>query len=197
MEKALARYKLEGKVLATTEGKNLGGLEFQHPLYDVDAGYRRLSPVYLADYATAEDGTGIVHSSPAYGLDDFNSCVAHGMKYDDILNPVQGNGSYAPDFPLFGGENIWKAVPHIIDTLDARPGRLFDHRGHHHSYPHCWRHKTPVIYRAAAQWFIRMDEGEGVFTKDKAPEDAAQPGAARDRGHQLLSRRTARPACAT
>jgi isoleucyl-tRNA synthetase len=54
------------------------------------------SPVYLADYATADDGTGIVHSSPAYGVDDFNSCVAHGMKYDDILNPVQGNGSYAP-----------------------------------------------------------------------------------------------------
>ena len=98
VEKALARYKLEGKVLATTEG-NPAGLEFQHPLYDADAGYRRLSPVYLADYATAEDGTGIVHSSPAYGLDDFNSCVAHGMKYDDILNPVQGNGSYAPDFP--------------------------------------------------------------------------------------------------
>ncbi|MCE3273855.1 MAG: ileS [Ramlibacter sp.] len=124
VEKALARYKLEGKVLATTLGKNLAGLEFRHPLYDVDAGYKRLSPVYLADYATAEDGTGIVHSSPAYGLDDFNSCVAHGMKYDDILNPVQGNGAYAPDFALFGGEHIWKAVPHIIDTLD-KAGRMF------------------------------------------------------------------------
>ncbi len=169
VEKALARYKLEGKVLATTEGRNLGGLEFRHPLYDVDAGYRRLSPIYLADYATAEDGTGIVHSSPAYGLDDFNSCVAHGVKYDDILNPVQGNGSYASDFALFGGENIWKAVPHIIATLDAA-GRLFATENITHSYPHCWRHKTPVIYRAAAQWFIRMDEGEGVFTRDKAPE---------------------------
>ncbi len=169
VEKALARYKLEGKVLGTTLGKNLGGLEFRHPLYDVDAGYRRLSPVYLADYATAEDGTGIVHSSPAYGLDDFNSCVAHGMKYDDILNPVQGNGAYAGDFALFGGENIWKAVPHIIGTLD-QASRLMTTEGITHSYPHCWRHKTPVIYRAAAQWFIRMDEGEGVFTKDKAPD---------------------------
>jgi isoleucyl-tRNA synthetase len=169
VEKALARYKLEGRVLATTEGKNLGGLEFQHPLYDVDAGYRRLSPVYLADYATAEDGTGIVHSSPAYGLDDFNSCVSHGMKYDDILNPVQANGAYAGDFALFGGEHIWKAVPHIIETLD-KAGRLFTTEGITHSYPHCWRHKSPVIYRAAAQWFIRMDEGEGVFTKDKAPD---------------------------
>jgi isoleucyl-tRNA synthetase len=169
VEKALARYKLEGKVLATTLGKNLAGLEFQHPLYDVDAGYRRLAPVYLADYATAEDGTGIVHSSPAYGLDDFNSCVAHGMKYDDILNPVQGNGAYAADFALFGGENIWKAVPHIIATLD-QAGRLLTTENIVHSYPHCWRHKTPVIYRAAAQWFIRMDEGVGVFTKDKAPQ---------------------------
>jgi isoleucyl-tRNA synthetase len=169
VEKALARYKLQGKVVATTLGKNLGGLEFRHPLYDVDAGYRRLAPVYLADYATAEDGTGIVHSSPAYGLDDFNSCVAHGMQYDDILNPVQGNGAYAPDFALFGGENIWKAVPHIIATLD-QAGRLFATETITHSYPHCWRHKTPVIYRAAAQWFIRMDEGVGVFTKDKAPD---------------------------
>jgi isoleucyl-tRNA synthetase len=169
VERALARYKLEGRVLATTEGKNLGGLEFRHPLHDVDPGFRRLSPVYLADYATAEDGTGIVHSSPAYGLDDFNSCVAHGMKYDDILNPVQGNGAYAGDFALFGGENIWKSVPHIIDTID-KAGRLMTTEGITHSYPHCWRHKTPVIYRAAAQWFIRMDEGNGVFTKDKAPE---------------------------
>jgi isoleucyl-tRNA synthetase len=169
VEKALARYKLEGKVLATTLGKNLAGLEFRHPFHDVDAGFRRLSPVYLADYATAEDGTGIVHSSPAYGIDDFNSCVAHGMKYDDILNPVQGNGSYAHDFPLFAGENIWKAVPHIIGKLDEA-GRLMTTENIVHSYPHCWRHKTPVIYRAAAQWFIRMDAGEGVFTKDKAPD---------------------------
>ena len=99
-----------------------------------DAGYRRLSPVYLADYATADDGTGLVHSSPAYGVDDFNSCVAHGVAVDDILNPVQGNGSYAADFPLFGGQNIWKAVPEIIEALrDA--GRLIDHRGHHAQLP--------------------------------------------------------------
>ncbi|VTU40069.1 Isoleucine--tRNA ligase [Variovorax sp. PBS-H4] len=169
VEMCMNRYALDGKVLATVKGEKLGGLEFEHPLYDVDPGYRRLSPVYLADYATADDGTGIVHSSPAYGLDDFNSCVSHGLAYDDILNPVQGNGTYAPDFPLFGGEHIWKAVPHIIQALrDA--GRLLATEAITHSYPHCWRHKTPVIYRAAAQWFVRMDEGEGVFTKDKAPK---------------------------
>ncbi|MBX3655463.1 MAG: isoleucine--tRNA ligase [Ramlibacter sp.] len=173
VEKCMQRFGLTGTVLATVKGERLGGLNFRHPLYEVDAGYRRLSPVYLADYATAEDGTGIVHSSPAYGLDDFNSCVAHGLAYDDILNPVQGNGAYAPDFPLFGGLNIWKAVPQIIETL-KNADRLFATETISHSYPHCWRHKTPVIYRAAAQWFIRMDEGEGVFTKDKAPATLRQ-----------------------
>ncbi|MCW5662704.1 MAG: isoleucine--tRNA ligase [Piscinibacter sp.] len=173
VEKCLARYGLQGTVLATTSGEKLGGLQFRHPLAHVHPGYDRVAPVYLADYVTAEDGTGTVHSSPAYGLDDFNSCVAHGLKTDDILNPVQGHGAYAADFPLFGGMGIWKAVPVIIEALkDA--GRLFATETITHSYPHCWRHKSPVIYRAAAQWFVRMDEGEGVFTKDKAPRTLRQ-----------------------
>ncbi|MFN9450562.1 MAG: class I tRNA ligase family protein, partial [Rubrivivax sp.] len=117
VEKCLARYGLEGQVVATALGEALGGLNFHHPLAHVDAGYARLSPVYLADYATADDGTGLVHSSPAYGLDDFQSCVAHGMTVDQILNPVQGQGAYAADFPLFGGQHIWKAVPVIIEAL--------------------------------------------------------------------------------
>lgn len=169
VEKCLERYQLTGTVLATTLGKTLALLKFQHPFYDVDAGYRRFSPVFLADYATADDGTGIVHSSPAYGVEDFNSCVANGIAYDDILNPVQGNGRYVDELPMFGGLNIWKAAPLVIDKLREHE-RLFATQDILHSYPHCWRHKTPVIYRAAAQWFVRMDEGEGVFTKDKAPQ---------------------------
>ena len=173
VDPCLTRYQLSGTVLATTPGKALAGLQFKHPLAHVDPGFDRLSPVYLADYATADDGTGLVHSAPAYGVEDFNSCVAHGLRYDDILNPVQGNGAYAPEFPLFGGQHIWKACPVIIDTL-RQAGRLFATSDITHSYPHCWRHKTPVIYRAAAQWFIRMDDGEGVFTKDKAPKSLRQ-----------------------
>ena len=173
VEQCMTRYGLTGTVLATVLGEQLGGINFHHPLAHVDAGYARLSPIYLADYATADDGTGLVHSSPAYGLDDFNSCVAHGMSTDDILNPVQGNGSYAAELPLFGGQNIWKAAPVIIDTLRAA-SRLMATENIVHSYPHCWRHKTPVIYRAAAQWFIRMDAGEGVFTQDKAPKTLRQ-----------------------
>jgi isoleucyl-tRNA synthetase len=165
----LQRYGLEGEIVATAMGGKLGGLNFKHPLHDVDAGYRRLSPVYLADYATDTDGTGSVHSAPAYGVEDFNSCVSHGLAHAGILNPVQGGGSYAADFPLFGGLNIWKAVPVIIDALRGA-NRLLATSVISHSYPHCWRHKSPVIYRAASQWFVRMDEGEGVFTKDKAPE---------------------------
>ena len=173
VEKCLARYQLEGQIIATASGQQLELMPFRHPLYHVDAGYQRLSPVYLADYVSAEDGTGIVHSAPAYGVDDFNSCMAHGMAYEDILNPVQGNGSYADSLPLFGGMNIWKACPRIIETLQQH-GRLLATETITHSYPHCWRHKAPVIFRAAAQWFIRMDEGEGVFTKDKAPETLRQ-----------------------
>jgi isoleucyl-tRNA synthetase len=178
VQKCLDRYQLAGTVIATAVGEKLRGLVFRHPLYDVDAGstgygYRRLSPLYLADYVTAGDGTGIVHSSPAYGVDDFNSCVAHGLKYDDILNPVQGNGTYADDLPLFGGLDIWKACPRIIEVL-GQSDRLMATQGIVHSYPHCWRHKTPVIYRAAAQWFVRMDQGEGVFTRDKAPKTLRQ-----------------------
>jgi isoleucyl-tRNA synthetase len=172
--KCLERYKLEGAVLATVKGEALRGQVFRHPLHDLDSGsneysYKRLSPLFLAEYVSDADGTGIVHSSPAYGVDDFNSCVANGIKYDQILNPVQGNGRYDEALPLFGGLNIWKACGEVINTLREH-GRLMATYGITHSYPHCWRHKTPVIYRAASQWFVRMDNGEGVFTSDKAPK---------------------------
>jgi isoleucyl-tRNA synthetase len=181
VDKCLERYQLSGQIVATTLGDKLGHLKFKHPLAHVHAGFDRFSPVFLADYATADDGTGIVHSAPAYGVEDFNSCVANGMAHDDILNPVQGNGRYVDELPLFGGLNIWKACPEIINTL-REAGSLFATQDIVHSYPHCWRHKTPVIYRAAAQWFVRMDEadgkgatgGAGVFTKDPAARTLRQ-----------------------
>jgi isoleucyl-tRNA synthetase len=177
VEKCLARYAIEGTVLATTTGARLEGLNFHHPLALVDKGYDRLAPVYAADYATADDGTGIVHSAPAYGIEDFNSCRAHGLAVEDILNPVQGNGQYEASLPLFGGLNIWKAAPLIADALrDA--GRLLATSSMVHSYPHCWRHKTPVIYRAAAQWFVRMDEAgpgtAGVFATEQPAKTLRQ-----------------------
>ncbi|CAM8640009.1 IleS Isoleucyl-tRNA synthetase [Comamonadaceae bacterium] len=182
VEKCLERFGLTGTVLATAKGEALRGQVFRHPLYDLPAdvnvegneySYKRLSPLYLADYVSDGDGTGIVHSSPAYGVDDFNSCIANGLKYDQILNPVLGNGVYDAELPLFGGQHIWKACANVIDTLREH-NRLMATVGITHSYPHCWRHKTPVIYRAAAQWFIRMDDGPGVFTQDKAPKTLRQ-----------------------
>ncbi|MDL2338900.1 MAG: class I tRNA ligase family protein, partial [Pseudomonadota bacterium] len=151
VEDSLQRYGLQGTVVSTALGEKLDGINFRHPLAHVDEGYDRLSPIYLADYATADDGTGLVHAAPAYGVDDFNSCVAHGVAIDDILNPVTGSGVYDASLPLFGGQFIWKACPAIIDTLRGA-NRLLATSGFQHSYPHCWRHKTPVIYRAAAQW---------------------------------------------
>jgi isoleucyl-tRNA synthetase len=177
VEKCLERYGLEGRVVATAKGTALDGLRFRHPLSAVHPGYDRVAPVFLAGYATADDGTGLVHSSPAYGVEDFNSCRSHGMTVEDILNPVQGNGSYDPALPLFGAMNIWKAGPAIVGALrDA--GRLFATSTLVHSYPHCWRHKSPVIYRAAAQWFVRMDEADassaGVFAIDPPAQTLRQ-----------------------
>ena len=172
VDRCLQRYALQGSVIATAKGQALQGLTFRHPLHDVPSpagkfSYRRKAPLYLADYVSDTDGTGIVHSAPAYGVDDFNSCVANGLAYDAILNPVQGNGVYIEELPQFGGQHIWKAVPLILQALQEAD-RLMATHTITHSYPHCWRHKTPVIYRAAPQWFVRMDEGTGVF------EDPAQ-----------------------
>jgi isoleucyl-tRNA synthetase len=173
VDKCLARYGLEGAVLATAKGRVLDGLEFHHPLSQAHQGYARLSPLYVADYATDDDGTGLVHSAPAYGVEDFNSCIAHGMKHDDILNPVQGNGVFDHKLPLFGGMDIWKANPSIVEVL-AQSDRLLASGKLLHSYPHCWRHKTPVIYRAAAQWFVRMDEGTGVLQQEQPAKTLRQ-----------------------
>lgn len=150
VENCLSRYKLTGNVLATTKGAALTGIHFRHPLYE------RSGPVIPADYVGVDAGTGIVHAAPAYGVEDFNACMSHGFTFDDILNPVQGNGVYAADLPFFGGLHIWKANPKIVEKLEE-VGALFSHEKITHSYMHCWRHRTPIIYRAAPQWFVGMD----------------------------------------
>ncbi|WP_070887193.1 isoleucine--tRNA ligase [Pseudomonas argentinensis] len=150
VESCLQRFGLEGQVVATAEGSALELINFRHPFYD------RLSPLYLADYVELGAGTGIVHSAPAYGEDDFQSCKRYGMSNDEILNPVQSNGVYVDSLPFFGGQFIWKATPAIIAKLEE-VGALLKHATISHSYMHCWRHKTPLIYRATAQWFVGMD----------------------------------------
>jgi len=150
VEACLQSYGLEGSVVATCKGAALDHVAFAHPFYP------RRSPVYLGDYVTLEQGTGVVHSAPAYGIEDFISCKANGLKDDDIINPVTGDGTYASSEPLFAGLTIWQANPKIVETL-REAGALFRVEEFSHSYMHCWRHKTPIIYRATSQWFAGMD----------------------------------------
>ncbi len=164
VEDCLKRYELQGSVVASAKGAQFELVRFMHPLSQMDAGYKRFSPVELAEYVDATAGTGIVHSAPAYGVDDFYTCKKYGMHNDEILNPVQGNGVYADELALFGGLHIWKAQPVIVEKL-KESGNLLHYGTQVHSYMHCWRHKTPLIYRATSQWFIRMDKS----TEDTRP----------------------------
>src|SRR5690606_28730173 len=194
VEPCLEQWKLSGKIIATAPGKALEGITCHHPLAKAHDGYQRLSPVYLGDYVTTDSGTGVVHSSPAYGVEDFISCKAHGLKDDDILNPVMGDGQYAESLPLFGGQNIWKANPHIVQALEDA-GTLMLSTPITHSYMHCWRHKTPVIYRATSQWFAGMDRPpkEGRTLRETALEGientAFYPAWGRARLHAMIANR--------
>jgi isoleucyl-tRNA synthetase len=153
-ERCLERYGLSGATVARCKGAALEGINFRHPFYD------RLAPVFLGEYVTTEQGTGIVHSAPAYGVEDFLSCRRYGMRDEDIINPVLSDGRYAQSLPLFGGLSIWEANPKIVQHLEDC-GMLFAKGVDAHSYMHCWRHKTPIIYRATTQWFAGMDAVPG------------------------------------
>jgi len=194
VQACLQAWGLEGEVIATAKGAALAGLAFKHPLYDADPGYRRLAPAYAADYVTLEAGTGVVHSAPAYGVEDFISCKAHGLPDEEIINPVMGDGRYAQSLPLFGGLLIWDANPKIVQALDEA-GSLLKAEKLQHSYMHCWRHKTPVIYRATSQWFAGMDrqaKGGGTLREDALKGiDQTQfyPAWGRARLHAMIANR--------
>jgi isoleucyl-tRNA synthetase len=149
VERALHRYRVDTvRVLGTVSGATLELLRLRHPFYD------RVVPVLLGDHVSAEEGTGAVHTAPGHGQEDF----AVGQKYGlDVLNPVGGNGVYLPSTEQFAGQFIWKANDAIVELLRERRV-LLAHDTITHSYPHCWRHKSPVIFRVTPQWFIGMDQ---------------------------------------
>ena len=149
VESALQALGLENEgVVTTLSGDKLELIQAQHPLIE-----SRQVPLILGDHVTTESGTGLVHTAPAHGADDY----VVGLRYDlPIVNPVAGNGVYLDTAEVFVGEHIYKAQPQIIAALNDS-GHLLKHYKMEHSYPHCWRHKSPIIFRATPQWFIRMD----------------------------------------
>lgn len=146
-------YQIEGKCL----GRALEGHALQHPFYE------RTVPVVLGDHVTLDAGTGAVHTAPAHGEDDHRIGQQYHLPLDFV---VQGNGCFVPDLPLFGGQFVWKANEAILAVLQEKQ-TLLSHKPFEHSYPHCWRHKTPLIFRATPQWFISMTQ---AHLKDKALE---------------------------
>ncbi|HEY5733781.1 MAG TPA: isoleucine--tRNA ligase, partial [Gammaproteobacteria bacterium] len=138
------------KVLTTVKGQALEGVQLQHPFYD------RHVPVILGEHVTTEAGTGAVHTAPGHGVDDF----IVGQRYNlPVDNPVGNDGCFVAGTELFEGQFVMSANKGVVQLL-ADNGCLLDNNQLPHSYPHCWRHKTPVIFRATPQWFISMDQND-------------------------------------
>ncbi|WP_372869757.1 isoleucine--tRNA ligase [Shewanella sp.] len=147
-EDCVKRFGAESfEVLGRVKGSELELMRFAHPFLDFDV------PVILGDHVTTDAGTGVVHTAPGHGQDDF----VVGQKYGlEVANPVSDNGVYKADTPFFAGQHVFKANDNVVALLKEK-GSLLNHVAYRHSYPHCWRHKTPIIFRATPQWFISMD----------------------------------------
>ena len=154
-EDALKRYEFAGcSVLAETTGAALENLKLTHPFLP------REILMLNGSHVTTDAGTGLVHTAPAHGLEDYAVCNQYGI---ELYNPVNAQGRYISEVPRLAGMTVWEANQPVIDWL-AENDRLLKHGKIEHSYAHCWRHKTPLIYRATGQWFIGMDKA-GVSGK--------------------------------
>ena len=168
------------QVLATPDPKHLEGLKCRHPLYD------RESLVVLAPYVTLEQGTGLVHTAPGHGREDYDTGLAYGLK---AYSPVDDHGCFTPEVEFFSGMFVFDANPVINKKLAEVGALMFEHKIDH-QYPHCWRCKQPVIYRSTPQWFISM---ENTGLRQKALEEIDKvtwiPKWGRDRIHQMIENR--------
>ncbi|MDR2000803.1 MAG: isoleucine--tRNA ligase [Zoogloeaceae bacterium] len=165
-EATLARYKVQGKPIASTTGAKLEGLQLQHPFL------ARQVPVILGSHVTLEAGTGLVHTAPAHGVDDYYVGTRYRLPID---NPVGSDGKFIANAPVFSGVSVWDANPKVIELLTQK-NVLLAHEKIRHSYPHCWRHKTPIIFRATTQWFVRMDGDGQVSLRDAALQAIGNTG---------------------
>jgi isoleucyl-tRNA synthetase len=151
LKDAMLRYDIENyHVIAYCKGAALEHQLLQHPFYD------RQVPIILGDHVTTEAGTGAVHTAPGHGQDDYVVGVKYGLPVD---NPVGNDGVFLPNTEIFAGEHVFNANAHVLEVLEQH-GKLLHHVAILHSYPHCWRHKTPIIFRATPQWFISMDKNK-------------------------------------
>ncbi|QIV95602.1 isoleucyl-tRNA synthetase [Allofrancisella inopinata] len=149
VEQTLKRYATDNaKLIATTTGDKLTGIIVEHPFYS------RHVPILHGDHVTDIDGTGMVHTAPTHGVEDFSIGKEHNLSMESF---VKGNGCYSENTKLFAGEFIFKANDRIVELLGERK-RLMNFDKIKHSYPHCWRHKTPLMFRATPQWFISMEK---------------------------------------
>ena len=156
------RIEKDLKLKAQVKGYLLELLEFEHPLYT-----EKRVPVILGEHVTTLDGTGLVHTAPAHGLDDY----LVGLKYNlPVENPVNEQGIFKSTVAIFADKNIWKANQEIINLIDENQ-LLIHQKSFVHSYPHCWRHKSPIIFRATQQWFIGMNQ---TYNKKTLREIAQQ-----------------------
>ena len=155
----------EIKVKQTIKGKDLEGIHYQPPfgktLFE-DNAPAALHSVVLADYVTTEDGTGIVHQSPAFGAEDLQVCRKYGLP---VINPVQADGHFAPNTPLVAGQFFKKADKDIVKDLKKR-GILFEELAYKHQYPHCWRCHTPLMYYAQPSWYIRTTQIKDALLRE-------------------------------
>ena len=159
-ESALNRYELEGITLGSCTGEKLDQILLKHPFQNRDVA------IICGTHVTTEAGTGLVHTAPAHGVDDYNIGKKYGLP---VNNPVANDGRFISTTPALSvgelaGKTVWEANPLVLQELESR-GRLLKNEKIKHSYPHCWRHKTPIIFRATTQWFIGMD--------NKTTEDAS------------------------
>ena len=149
LKDVMGRYNEDRyRVMAYCRGEDLEGLKLAHPFYD------RQVPVILGDHVNLEAGTGAVHTAPGHGQDDYVVGAKYKLKVD---NPVSSAGTFVEGTPLFEGQHVFKANDSVIEVLKAK-NMLVHEEAIQHSYPHCWRHKTPIIFRATPQWFISMDQ---------------------------------------
>ena len=149
LKSVMGRWEFnEHQVIAYAKGEALEGLKLKHPFYPKEV------PIILGDHVTTDAGTGAVHTAPAHGQEDY---VA-GSRYNlPVENPVGPDGKFISGTPIFAGEHVFKANDHVLEVLTTK-GKLVHAEALQHSYPHCWRHKTPIIFRATPQWFISMKQ---------------------------------------